>query len=253
MKRLAILLYGVLVYAIFFPTFCYLFAFVGGFLVPKTVDSGGPESPLWLAVTINVGLIALFGVQHAIMARPWFKRWWTQFIPPAAERSTFVLIASGILILLFWQWRPIPIEIWSIANPVAQGVIYGLFALGAVIVLLSSFLIDHFDLFGLRQVWLQWKNREYTHHPFVVRSLYRVVRHPLMVGFIIAFWATPTMTLGHLLFAGVFTAYILYGITLEERDLVRHLGDDYRRYRERTPALVPFTKPKALAETVSAY
>jgi protein-S-isoprenylcysteine O-methyltransferase Ste14 len=246
MARIAAFIYGVVAYAIFFPAFVYLFAFVGGYFVPKTVDSG-TVGPLWPSILINVGLVALFGLQHAVMARPGFKRWWTQFVPQPIERSTFVLVATALIILLFWQWRPIPTVIWDIQHPVIRGVLHGLFLVGVIITLLSSFLINHFDLFGLRQVYLHLRQKPYTHDPFVLRSLYRLVRHPLMLGFLIAFWSSPTMTVGHAVFSGAFTVYVIIGIKMEERDLVKFHGEEYRRYQRETPMLIPFAKRPAQA------
>jgi len=187
-------------------------------------------------------LLGLFAVQHAVMARPAFKVWWTRIVPEAAERSTFVLATCVVLGLMVWQWRPIEGTIWLIEQPIASGILRALSFLGWGLVLFSSFLIDHFDLFGLRQVWLYFRGKEYTQHPFVERSLYHIVRHPLMLGFLIAFWATPNMTGGHLVFALLTTGYILIGTRIEERDLVKILGDDYIEYRARTPGLIPFLR-----------
>ncbi|MCI0631305.1 MAG: hypothetical protein L0Y44_11710 [Phycisphaerales bacterium] len=253
MARILMFIYGVIVYAIFFATFVYLFAFFGGYFVPKTVDSGGlvatgsGSQPLWLAVLINLGLVALFGAQHAIMARPAFKEWWTKFVPKPIERSTFVLIASAILILTFWQWRPMPGVIWNIELPAARAVLHICFLAGMGIALLSSFLIDHFDLFGLRQVWLHLRGKPYTQRPFVERSLYKAVRHPLMLGFLISFWCAPTMTAGRLLFAAAMTAYILIGITMEERDLIAQHSEKYLDYRRRTARFFPRLRRRVTA------
>jgi protein-S-isoprenylcysteine O-methyltransferase Ste14 len=230
--------YGLVAYAAFFVTFLYAIGFVSSLGVPKAINDG-PVGPAGTAILVNVLLLGLFAVQHTIMARPAFKAWWTRIIPKPIERSTFVLAASACLLLLFWLWRPLPSSIWHVENAVGRGVLIGISMVGWAIVLYSSFLIDHFDLFGLRQVVLHARGIEYRHHPFVERSLYRLIRHPLMAGFIIAFWVTPDMTVGHLLFAGVTTAYILFGITVEERDLVKFLGDDYLAYRRRTPMLIP--------------
>jgi protein-S-isoprenylcysteine O-methyltransferase Ste14 len=237
-RKALILTYGVAVYALFFPTFIYLFGFMSGLFVPRTIDDGQP-GPLWQAILINACLVILFGLQHAVMARPGFKRWWTRIIPEPIERSTFVLVATALLALLMWQWRPMPLVIWHVDEPIVRGLIYGVFLAGLVIVLLSSFLIDHFDLFGLRQVFLHFRGQDYTQRPFVLRSLYKLVRHPLMLGLIITFWAAPTMTAGHLLFSLLMTGYILIGIRMEERDLVRQHGATYERYRRNTPMLVP--------------
>jgi protein-S-isoprenylcysteine O-methyltransferase Ste14 len=230
--------YGLVAYLAFFATILYAIGFVGNFVVPRSIDVG-PESPVPQAIMINVFLILLFAIQHTVMARPAFKAWWTRLVPKAVERSTFVLIASALLALVFWQWRPIPSVVWHFEGPVARTVFTALFITGWVMVFYSSFLIDHFDLFGLRQVFLNLVGRPYFHRPFKTASLYKLIRHPLMLGFLIAFWSTPMMTSGHLLFALAMTAYILFGTALEERDLRRHLGDDYERYRRETPMLLP--------------
>lgn len=248
MGRVLILLYGVVAYLAFFVTILYAIGFVGNFQVggyslPKTIDSG-VAGPIGTAIFVNVALLAVFAVQHTIMARPAFKSWWTKIIPAAAERSTFVLVASLILLLAFWQWRPMTGVIWNVDQPLIRAVLVGVSLLGWATVFYASFLIDHFDLFGLRQVILHARGKPYTHAPFAARSLYRFVRHPLMVGFLLAFWFTPTMTAGHLLFAAVTTGYILFGTTVEERDLLRFLGEDYRNYRSRTPAFFPLPTAK---------
>lgn len=240
MSRIIVLLYGIIAYAVFFGTFLYAIGFVGNWVVPKSIDSGEPAASSWLAVIINGGLLGLFAAQHTVMARRGFKAWLTQFIPPAAERSTFVLVSSLCLVLLFWLWQPMPAVIWDVQNAFGHWALAGLSLVGWAIVLYGSFLIDHFDLFGLRQVVLYARGRAYTSPHFVERSLYKVVRHPLMSGFIIAFWATPTMTVGHLLFAVLTTGYILVGIQFEERDLARAHPEAYDAYRRRVPALVPF-------------
>jgi protein-S-isoprenylcysteine O-methyltransferase Ste14 len=237
--RILTLVYGVLCYIFFFGTFLYAIGFVGNWVVPRSIDTGTPGDTL-PSVVINVALLGLFAVQHTIMARPAFKRWWTTKIPPPAERSTFVFATCIVLTLVFWQWRPMPMNVWHTDNTVSVWALSGLSLFGYLIVLYSSFLIDHFDLFGLRQVVLQYRGRDYTHHPFAERSLYKLIRHPLMLGFLLAFWATPSMSQGHLLFAIVTSVYILFGITIEERDLLNFLGDDYKAYRKRTPALIPF-------------
>lgn len=253
MARLIVLVYGLIAYAAFFVSILWAIGFVGNLVVPKSIDVGGGQGPIWLRVLINVVLLAAFAVQHTIMARPRFKEWFTKVVPVAAERSTFVLTASLLLLLMMWQWRPITgWSLWHVEAEWARWLLIAISLVGWAMVFLGSFLIDHFDLFGLKQVWLNLRQKEYHHPPFMVRSLYKFVRHPLMLGFIIAFWATPDMTGGHLLFAGVTTAYILFGIRIEERDLVRFLGDDYREYRKRTPALVPFTKPAKPAPSIPA-
>jgi len=238
MSRMLVFVYGVIAYAAFVAAILYLIGFTGAVVVPKHINSG-PAVPLGPAVAVNLALVLLFAVQHTIMARGPFKAWLTRWIPAAAERSTFVLVASLILLLLFWQWRPIDAMVWDLRHPALRTALWALFAFGWALVFASSFLIDHFDLFGLRQVMLHLRRREYRHHPFLERSIYKLVRHPLMLGFLIAFWAAPTMTAGHLLFAGAMTGYILIGIRFEERDLVRHHGSEYADYRQRTPMLIP--------------
>ncbi|MGV3571439.1 MAG: methanethiol S-methyltransferase [Ramlibacter sp.] len=237
MFRFVVLLYSVSAYAVFFAVFLYLIAFVANIAVPRSVDIGPAASPA-AALVIDVALIALFGLQHSVMARPAFKRWCTQFIPPAMERSTFVLVASLVLVLLFWLWRPLPYTLWHADGALAT-VLLAASALGWGIVLLSTFLINHFDLFGLRQAWLHFMQRPLTPLAFRTTLLYRLVRHPIMLGFLIAFWFTPHMTAGHLLFAGGMSAYILIGVRHEERDLVQALGPTYAAYRRETPAFLP--------------
>lgn len=253
MKRFLVLLFGGLSYAVFVGTFSYAMGFVGNTLVPKSIDSGATTSTS-SAILVNLMLLSAFVVQHTIMARPAFKRWWTTVVPKPMERSVFVLVTSLILITLFWQWRPLPTVVWNVDASAVRGILMGLSLAGWGLVLYASFLIDHFDLFGLRQVWLYWKGAPYTHHPFQERSVYKYVRHPLMLGFLIAFWATPTMTVGHLLFAVGTTGYILMGTFFEERDLLTLLGRDYANYRERTPMLIPFLgrkKPNDSMRTAS--
>ncbi|RFZ69953.1 hypothetical protein CKW46_09515 [Mycobacterium liflandii] len=240
MKRYPIIGYGAAGYLLFLVATLYAIGFVGAIVVPRNIDHG-IDGPIWLTVLLNVALLGLFGIQHSVMARPGFKRWWTRFVPKTVERSTYVLLASAILLLLFWQWRTMPAVIWDVQYPPARVVLWGLFGLGWVVVFASSFMVSHFDLLGLRQVYLAWREKPYTEINFRVNFFYRVVRHSLMLGFIIAFWATPTMTAGNLLFAIVTTAYVLVALPLEERDLVAALGDQYRDYQRsvpRAPALL---------------
>lgn len=236
--RIVLFVYGLLCYAIFFATFLYAIGFVGGFAVPRTID-GDPRLPLGQALAVDLALLALFATQHSVMARPAFKRWWTRFVPQAAERSTYVLLASLCLIVLFAFWQPLGGTVWDVGNPAGRGVLYALFATGWAIVLVSTFLIDHFDLFGLRQVWLALRGIRYTPPGFRTPFFYRWVRHPLYVGFFFAFWATPHMTITHLVFAVATTAYILMAVRLEERDLLA-AHPEYAEYRNRVPMMLPF-------------
>jgi protein-S-isoprenylcysteine O-methyltransferase Ste14 len=247
-RRIATFVYGVLCYVIFFGTFLYAVGFIGNLVVPKSIDSGR-TGPLGEALLINAGLLALFAVQHSLMARPWFKRAWTRLIPKPAERSTYVLFSSLALLVLFWQWRPMGGVVWNIDQPMIRMAIYGLYAKGWLLVLGSTFLINHFDLFGLRQVYLFLRGREYTQLKFGTPVLYRHVRHPLYLGWLFAFWATPTMTVAHLVFAIATTVYILMAIQFEERDLVSLHGDEYRRYQKRVPMIVPLRIGKVFAKT----
>jgi protein-S-isoprenylcysteine O-methyltransferase Ste14 len=247
MSRLLALLYGAASYAVFLATFLYAVAFVAGIGVPKHIDNG-VAAPFLVALGIDLALLGLFAVQHSGMARPAFKRWWTKFVPEPIERSTFVLVSSLVLILLFWQWRPLPQLVWSVDGDIARWGLYALSAMGWLLLLWSTFLINHFDLFGLRQVWFHARKRMAPDVPFVTRAVYRIVRHPLLLGFLIAFWATPTMTVGHLLFTLMTTAYIVIAAKfLEERDLVAQYGDTYRDYQRRVPMLLPWTKRRTAA------
>ncbi len=242
-SRAAVLAYGIFAYVLFFATFLYLIGFVGGFVVPKTLDSGvvGQSGPLATAILINVLCLGVFGIQHTIMARPAFKRAWTKIIPAAAERSTFVLVTSVILIATVWLWQPLPEVVWHVEGPVAW-LLLGISFLGWGVVLASTFIIDHFDLFGLRQTVTYALGREYVAPRFKEILFYRWVRHPLMVGFLIAFWSTPHMTQSHLLFAVTCTAYILVGVRIEEKTLVELHGEDYEQYRRRVRGLLPIPR-----------
>jgi methanethiol S-methyltransferase len=238
LKRILLFAYGLVSYAIFFATLLYALGFVGNFVVPVTLD-GVPRLDTGSALAIDIGLLGLFALQHSLMARPFFKRWLTRLIPEPAERSTYVLFSSLALIAMFLFWQPLGGDVWDVRDPLWQSVLYGLFAFGWLLVLVSTFLINHFDLFGLRQVWLQLRGQPYRALKFGTPGPYKLVRHPLYLGWLFAFWATPTMTGTHLLFAFMTTAYILVAIQLEERDLVDSLGDDYVQYRRKVPMIVP--------------
>jgi len=236
--RFIAFLYGLAAYVVFFVTFLYAIGFVSGLVVPKTIDTG-TVVPVAEALLVNILLMSVFAIQHSVMARRQFKDWWTRYVPKSVERSTYVLFASLALILLFWQWRPIPAAVWQVTDPRIAMAITGLSFVGWLLVLTSTFLINHFELFGVHQVANNLAGRPMPVMRFKTPVLYKLVRHPIYLGFIIAFWATPVMTIGHLLFAAVTTTYIFVGIFLEERDLVELFGDEYRRYKERVAMLVP--------------
>jgi protein-S-isoprenylcysteine O-methyltransferase Ste14 len=244
-RRTAVFAYSIASYAVFFVTYLYAAGFLGNFLVPKSIDSPRAVS-LTQAILVDAGLLLLFALQHSVMARPAFKRWWTRYLPEPAERSTYVLLSSVALILLFWLWQPIGGHIWHINNSIGRGVMYGLFAAGLLAVLVTTFLINHFDLFGLRQGWLYFRNRPYTPLHFVTPGPYKVVRHPLYVGWLLTFWATPDMTAAHAFFAICCTAYILVAIPLEERDLAT-AHPAYQQYRQQVPMLIPRTTRRTAA------
>ena len=237
--RIVALLYGVASYLFFFVTFLYAIGFVEGMLVPKTIDNG-PVTGTIQAIVVNLVLMSIFAVQHSVMARPQFKRWWTRFVPSSVERTTYVLLATLALALLMWQWQPLPTVVWQIANSEVAMVVTAVSFVGWLIVLFSTFLINHFELFGLQQVANNLGGRAMPTPAFRTPLLYRFVRHPIYLGFIVAFWAAPTMTVGRLLFAAVTTAYIIVGIQLEERDLVATFGDQYRTYKKRVSMLLPW-------------
>jgi protein-S-isoprenylcysteine O-methyltransferase Ste14 len=241
MGRLLGFLYGVVAYLVFFGTILYAIGFVEGLLVPKTIDTG-TVVPVAEAVIVNLLLMSLFAIQHSVMARKQFKQWWTQYVPKSVERSTYVLLASLALVLLFWQWRPMPAMVWQITDPLAASIITALSMLGWLVVFTSTFLINHFELFGLHQVTNNLAGRAMPEPRFRTPLYYKFVRHPIYLGFIIAFWMTPAMTAGHLLFAAVTTAYIFVGIWLEEHDLVDLFGEDYLKYRNQVSMLVPWRK-----------
>lgn len=251
MKRTLHFIYGVTAYLIFFGTFLYLIGFVEGVLVPTSVNTG-TAGAIWPAIGINLSFILLFGVQHTIMARQAFKDKWTEIIPKAIERSTFVLITSAILITLFVFWQPLPQVLWNIEGETTRMILYAISGAGWALVLLSTFLINHFDLFGLRQVWLNLMGKPYTPLQFKKVGPYKWIRHPLMLGFLVAFWSAPTMTLGHLVLAGGFTSYILIGLHFEERELVQIHGEDYIQYQQSTSRLFPLPKTRDRAQPAPA-
>ena len=246
MKGLAALIYGLFAYLGFVGILLYTIGFLGGFVVPKTINSG-PETPFALALAINIALLVVFALQHSIMARPGFKKWWTQTLPQPIERSTYVFLSNVVMVLLLWLWRPMPGVIWDVQNSVGSTVLWILFGGGWCLLLATSWVIDHFDLFGLRQVYLYARGKTYKPPHFKESLFYKTVRHPLMVGWLLGFWSTPHMTVGHLVFAIGTTVYILVAIQIEEHDLVKFHGEDYVDYRRRVPMLIPFL-PKRRGE-----
>ncbi len=251
MRRTFVLIYGSIAYAMFVGVFLYALGFMANAFVPKSIDVGagllgGP------ALAVNLGLLALFAVQHSVMARPTFKRWWTQFVPHVIERSTYVHVSNVLMIGLFILWQPMTATIWHVESAIGRIACWTLFASGWGLVLYTSFLINHFDLFGLRQVWLDWRGQPYGELRFVQPAVYRLVRHPLYVGWMIAFWVTPTMTVGHLLFAAVTTAYMLVAIQFEERNLIEFHGEKYREYRRRTPMLIPVRRRQGATTQIAS-
>lgn len=242
MKKLSVVIYGIICYTIFLITFLYAIGFVGNFFVPKSIDNGSGITSVAGAL-INVTLLSIFALQHSIMARPAFKKWWTKIVPPQIERSTYVILASLALDLMFWKWNSFDTVLWNAENIFLKYSLIFLYFLGWVIVLLATFMINHFELFGLRQVFFHFKNKTADDPDFKTNWLYRIVRHPIMLGFLIAFWATPVMTLGHLIFTLITTAYILIAIKfLEEKDLEKSIGKKYTLYKKQVPMLIPFTK-----------
>ena len=243
MKKVIFFLYGIVCYVIFFVTFLYAIGFVDNLAVPKTIDKGyqGGTADAWL---VDIVLLSIFALQHSIMARPGFKKWWTQMVPVAIERSTYVLFASASLILLFAFWRPLTEVVWDVQNTMLSGLLTGLYFFGWFIVLFGTFLINHFNLFGLQQVYNHLNNREPGMQLFVTPLLYKFVRHPIMLGFIIAFWAAPYMSTGHILFSVATTAYILIAIQLEERDMVGVYGAEYKRYQREVSQIIPMPSKK---------
>jgi protein-S-isoprenylcysteine O-methyltransferase Ste14 len=251
MRRLLTIAYGAAAYLLFLATFLYAIGFVGSIMVPRSVDHGLP-APMGRALLIDVVLLGVFAVQHSVMARPGFKRWWTRFVPPSIERSTYVVLASAALVLLYWQWRTIPAVIWDVRLQAGRLAVWALFWLGWATVFTSTFMVNHFELFGLRQVYLAWRGKPYTDIGFQTRLLYRLVRHPIMLGFCVAFWAAPTMTAGHLVFAIATTGYILIALRFEEHDLAAALGNQYRDYRRDVPMLLPLPH-RHTAKTVGRH
>jgi protein-S-isoprenylcysteine O-methyltransferase Ste14 len=247
MKRWIFLLYGIVCHLLFLATFAYMAGFVGNWIVPKSIDSP-PRGPIGWAVAIDLLLLGLFAVQHSVMARPGFKEIWTRFVPRPIERSTYVLASCIVTVLLMWQWRAIDVVLWDVQHGVGRAILIGLFVAGWLMVPTVTLMISHFDLFGTRQVWLYFQGREYTPLPFRTPLLYSRVRHPLYLGWALAFWATPTMTVGHLLFAGVLTAYMVVAAVVEERDLVSYFGGQYEAYQMHVPMFVPSLKARVRSD-----
>jgi protein-S-isoprenylcysteine O-methyltransferase Ste14 len=248
LSRIAAFLYGVVSYLAFFATFLYAIGFLGNYVVPKSIDSGR-QAPFLYALAINTALLALFALQHSVMARPWFKAAWTRIVPSAVERSTYVLLSSLALLLLFWKWEPMGGVIWNVTNPYVQIALNALYGLGVVIILAATCLINHFDLFGLRQVWLNLRGIPYTSLSFSTPGMYRMVRHPLYVGWLLMFWAAPVMTVAHLVFTLGTTAYVFIAIQFEERDLIRS-HKEYAEYRRQVPMIIPIIPSKRQAPIV---
>jgi protein-S-isoprenylcysteine O-methyltransferase Ste14 len=245
MKKIFALCYGLVCYLAFFTTILYAIGFVGNLFVPKTIDSN-PQESLFNAIAVNASLLLLFALQHSIMARATFKKWWTRIIPVYLERSTYVLLASLCLMVMMWQWQPIGGTVWSIENEKVKSLLLISYLFGWLVVFVSTFLINQFDLFGLRQTWLFFRGKTYEQLPFRVPFFYKFVRHPLYLGFLIAFWSTPVMTVAHLLFALLTTGYILTAIQLEEKELLHVFGEKYRSYKKWVPMIIPFTKRNTL-------
>lgn len=241
LSRWLIFGYGVFTYVVFFGVFLYAIAFIGNFYIPRSIDAD-PVGPVWRAAAINLGLLGLFAVQHSVMARPAFKRWWTRIIPPAAERSTYVMFSNLAMIALFAFWQPIGGVIWDVGAQPARSIIMAFYFIGWAVLFYATCLIDHFDLFGLRQVWMNLRGTPYTRPAFATRGLYKLVRHPIYLGWLMIFWFTPTMTIAHLLFAVATTAYILIAIRFEERDLINEIGPEYDAYRRRVRMITPLPK-----------
>ncbi|MEO1311015.1 MAG: methanethiol S-methyltransferase [Pseudomonadota bacterium] len=251
LSRTLLFAYGVLSYAVFLGVFLYAVAFLGNFYIPRSIDAD-PTGATWRAVVVDTGLLALFAVQHSVMARPAFKRWWTRFVPPAAERSTYVLFSNLAMIALFVFWRPIGGVVWDVSTMPERSIIYAFYFLGWGVLFYATCLINHFDLFGLRQIWMHLRGLPETRPEFRTPGLYKLVRHPIYLGWLMIFWFTPTMTVAHLLFAVATTAYIFVGIRFEEKDLVDELGEDYENYRKRVRMITPFPKgerPRKAAAT----